>query len=135
VGGWVAESLPEATRKIAIIVEPAGICDLIKWSSCLEQSSTVQKMRSVLEAKRVKEMTAGRAPAREKLLKIAEGDPRFGGNRARADLWIGEMVSDDGAHTCEKLIRREGRGRFGSHEQRAKKVVNRQVHIRIYWIE
>jgi hypothetical protein len=53
----------------------------------------------VIQTQRVYEIAARRTTRREELLQVAQRDPRFGCDAARAEIRIGKAVVDDGADT------------------------------------
>src|SRR5262249_55905391 len=55
----------------------------------------------VIQANRMYKIGAGRVPCRKKLLKVAQRDPGFGRDLARAQLGIREATSDDVANAVE----------------------------------
>jgi hypothetical protein len=91
----MAEALPEGSDKIGVIAETAAVRNLTERLPGAHPAPAKYESQCVIEAKLSYEMRAGSATGAEERLKVAQRDPGFSRNRGRAEVWIGERVSDD----------------------------------------
>ena len=84
----------------------------------------------MIEAKRLYEMRTGEAAGREELLQVAQRDSCFGGHRGRANVRIGEGVSDDLADAVEQLVCVcRDRRRTVIRKKRSQQVIDSQLQV------
>ena len=91
----MTEPMAKFTREICVIAKAPGEGDLAQRLACSQRRPAMQKVRGVIQTKRVDEFAAGRSARREDLLEVTQRDSHFGCDLARAEIRIGEAVLDD----------------------------------------
>jgi hypothetical protein len=106
VSGWrTTEPMAKFSGEISIIAKTARVGDLADRLTCGQQRPAVQKVRGVIQTKRMYEFTASRAALGKELLQVTQRDPRFGGYLNWTKIRIGKALLADAADTGEQLIR------------------------------
>src|ERR1700737_5611473 len=88
----VAEPMAKFAREMGVIAKATGEGDLAQRLACSQRRPAMQKVRGVIQTKRVYEFAAGRSARREDLLEVTEQDSHFGCDFARAELRTGEAA-------------------------------------------
>ena len=101
----VAEPMTKSPREMGVVAKPAGVRDLGERLACLQRGAAMQKVRGVIQTKRLNEFAAGRATRREQFLYVTQRDSSFGCGLARAEIRIGKAVLDDVADPRKQPVR------------------------------
>src|SRR3981081_2904968 len=99
----VTEPMAKLPCKMRIVAKAAGIGDLAERLACTEQRPTMQKVRGVIQTKRIDVFAAGRAALSEELLHVTQRDPSLGCHLPRTEIGIGKAVADHAADTIKQL--------------------------------
>ena len=101
----VAKPMAKSPREMGVVAKAAGVRDLGERLACLQRGAAMQKVRGVIQTKRLNEFAAGRATRREQFLYVTQRDSRFGCGLARAEIRIGKAVLDDVADPRKQPVR------------------------------
>jgi hypothetical protein len=72
MGAWrVAEPMAKFACEMSVVAKAAGVGDVAERLACAQRRSAMQKVRGVIQTKRIDEFTAGRAALRKELLDVA----------------------------------------------------------------
>ena len=65
MGAWrVAEPMAKFACEMSVVAKAAGVGDVAERLACAQRPSAMQKVRGVIQTKRIDEFTAGRAEPR-----------------------------------------------------------------------
>jgi hypothetical protein len=67
----MAEPAAKLSGEMSIVDKAAGVGDLVDGLVCVQQPPAMQLTRGMIQTDRMYEMSAGRAPRRKELLKVA----------------------------------------------------------------
>ena len=101
----VAEPMAKFAREMGVIAKATGEGDLAQRLACSQRRPAMQKVRGVIQTKRVYEFATGRIARCEDLLEVTQRDSHFGCDFARAEIRIGEAVLDDTPDTRKQPVR------------------------------
>ena len=68
----VAEPVAILSREMSIVAKTASICNFAESQTCAQGRPALQQTRGMIQAKRIDEFVASRAPLREQFLEITQ---------------------------------------------------------------
>ena len=130
--GGMTESAAKLASEMRVIAKAAGMRDLADRLLRMELSASVQKLRRLVQAKRLNKLREGRPPHCEQLLEVAHGDAGLRRHIAGFEVRFGVSTPGDSAKTGEQLVAvpRDDM-RIRGREHRRHEVVDHGAHIRI----
>src|SRR3977135_2736667 len=99
----MAEPIAKFSCEMRVFAEAARVADFAERLARAKQRPAMQKLRSVVQTKRIDEFTAGQTVLSKELLEVTQGDPCFRCHFARAKIRIGKALFNYAADTAEQL--------------------------------